>query len=143
MKLPKQLHLLQSPASMAIRRMLYANFLISARLFLDFFAGDLSSRNVSSNTWRRRFSELNKVASGIWKFNIFLIQHLPDMRINFFKEVFLLGPKVQHLVFIGQVSHKSFFSNMSHTLLPVSHVLFTIISNGPHVQGDPFICKVI
>jgi hypothetical protein len=34
----------------AILRRLYANLRISARLFLDFLAGDLSSRNVSSST---------------------------------------------------------------------------------------------
>jgi len=41
---------------MAILRMLYAYFRIKARLFLDFLAGDLSSRNVSSNIWCSRFS---------------------------------------------------------------------------------------
>ena len=38
------------------RRILYAYFLINARLFRDFFAGERSSLNVSSNTWWSRFS---------------------------------------------------------------------------------------
>ena len=40
------------------RRTFSANFRISARLFLDPLAGDLSSRKVSSRTWCRRFSTL-------------------------------------------------------------------------------------
>ena len=39
-----------SVASIARRRILYAYFLISARLFRDFFAGERSSLNVSSST---------------------------------------------------------------------------------------------
>ena len=40
----------------ARRRMLYAYFLMSDRLFRDFLAGERSSLNVSSNTWWSRFS---------------------------------------------------------------------------------------
>ena len=40
----------------ARRRMLYAYFLMSARLFRDFLAGERSSLNVLSNTWWSRFS---------------------------------------------------------------------------------------